>query len=104
MDFFLNVRHSDNASLKHYHTKIIDANVKIMERSIMSEKYCSVEAHVEEKNIDQESVGIINQWCEFINESIPIKVDLIIYLTSPQESLKRMKGRNREEEEQITIV
>lgn len=86
------------------HIKQIDENIKIMERSIFSARYCFIEAHACLNSIDPIKSEILKQWFRFIISQVEIKVDLIIYLrTTPDVLLKRIKERNRHEEKNMEI-
>lgn len=91
-------------TMLQHHTRDIGPNMKVMERSIHSARYCFLEAHREINNIDPIKFEILNEWFQFIIEKISINIDLIIYLrASPDVILQRIRERNRPEEQDISI-
>lgn len=86
------------------HIKEVNQNIKIMERSIFSARYCFIEAQVKLKNIDIIKFEILKEWFNFMTKNIQMKLDLIIYLrTTPNVALERVKKRNRPEEKNMNI-
>lgn len=86
------------------HTKKLNVNVKVMERSIYSAIYCFIELNHQLNNIDSVKYEILKQWFNHLLESANIKIDLIIYLrTAPAVAYARIKHRNRQEEENIDL-
>ncbi|UXI22369.1 cubilin-like [Sarcoptes scabiei] len=77
-------------------------NVKIMERSLFSARYCFVENLYQRQLIDDCEYQILDQWFQNSIESVP--VDLIIYLrTDPDIVYRRIQERGRPEESKITL-
>lgn len=79
-----------------------DAEIIIMERSIMSDWVFQNISYNTEK-IDLKELAILEEIRCFFTKDMP-KIDGIIYLnTKPVECLKRIKKRNRPEEQKIDI-
>lgn len=77
-------------------------NVKLMERSMYSARYCFVENLHRTKLISLFEYDILDQWFNDCKNLAPI--DLIIYLrTDPEIVLKRIHRRARPEESKITF-
>ena len=78
--------------------------VKVMERSIHSARACFIE------NIRPAITGgemaVLDSWYELLTDSnnYDMGVDLIIYLqTSPEVAMERVRGRQRQEEQEIPL-
>ncbi|KAH9520529.1 deoxycytidine metabolic process [Dermatophagoides farinae] len=79
-----------------------NGNVKVMERSLYSARYCFVENLMQKKLISPCEYHVLNQW---FNNCLPAaQIDLIIYLrTDPDIVFERIKKRGRPEESKITL-
>lgn len=76
-----------------------DKRVKLMERSIYSARNCFVENMYKTKVMDEGMYHILQEWYDFIDKTMEIRADLIVYLrTSPKVVYERMKKRARCEE------
>lgn len=83
----------------------IGNNAKVMERCLLSTRYCFLENHKLTKTIDNVNASILNEWFEFSVQTTPINIDLIIYLqTTPENLKKRINYRNRHEEKKIEYI
>lgn len=83
----------------------IGNSAKVMERCILSTRYCFLENHKLKKTIDNVNASILNEWFDFSLQTTPINIDLIIYLqTTPENLKKRINYRNRQEEENIEYI
>uniref|UniRef100_A0A1A9VXT8 Deoxynucleoside kinase domain-containing protein n=1 Tax=Glossina austeni TaxID=7395 RepID=A0A1A9VXT8_GLOAU len=86
------------------HTMQTDKPVKLMERSLYSSKYCFVENMYRSKVMEPAMYHVLQEWFKFIEESIHIRTDLIVYLrTSPDVVYKRIQRRARPEETCIPL-
>jgi deoxyadenosine/deoxycytidine kinase len=88
------------------HTKPIPVPkaVKLMERSIFSAKYCFVNNLRDQGLLADVEYTVLDEWFNFIRESVPIKVDLIVYLrTDPEIVHERISQRGRPEESAVTL-
>lgn len=86
------------------HTKPTDKSVKIMERSLFSSRYCFVENMYANGTLHKGMYQILQDWYRFIEKSIHIQADLIVYLrTSPEVVFERMKTRARSEESCVPL-
>ncbi|EDW81433.2 uncharacterized protein Dwil_GK12063 [Drosophila willistoni] len=86
------------------HTQITDKKLKIMERSIYSARYCFVENMFRNGSLEQGMYNTLQEWYKFIEQSIHVQADLIIYLrTSPEVVYERMRQRARSEESCIPL-
>lgn len=84
------------------HMKIVNENVKVMERSIYSAMYCFIEMHHQLENLDSTKYEILKQWFYHLINTSKVDVDLIIYLrTTPDILSERINQRNRVEEQNI---
>jgi len=79
-------------------------DVKLMERSIYSARYCFVEnLHRSGKMPDVEYV-VLDKWFDWIVKNQEVGIDLIVYLqTSPEVLHERIKQRCRREETAIPL-
>ena len=79
--------------------------VKLMERSLYSERYCFVENLYRRTHLREEEYAILDEWFQYLIKSEPkVGVDLIIYLrTDPEVVFDRIQKRNRSEEQNLTI-
>ena len=89
------------------HTDRCDEEVKIMERSLYSARYCFVENLFRTKKMQASEYEVISSWFEFLDSrmhSVDLGVDLLIYLrTSPEKAMERMQKRSRGEETLISL-
>lgn len=73
--------------------------VRLLERSIQSNKYCFLELAKDKKDLCNEESAVLEQWYDWLDEHISLELDLIVYLrTKPQIAYERMLKRGREEE------
>ncbi|RWS18187.1 hypothetical protein B4U80_04345, partial [Leptotrombidium deliense] len=80
------------------------AVLKMMERSLLSARYCFVENLWQSGLLTRVEYDIIDEWYHKLMKSESTKLDCIIYLrTDPEVCLKRIKQRNREEEQHIDL-
>jgi len=80
--------------------------VKMMERSIYSAKYCFVENLRKEGKMPASEYEVLTEWFNFLTTSkdIDLSVDLIIYLrTDPKKALERVNSRARAEEDGVPL-
>jgi deoxyadenosine/deoxycytidine kinase len=76
--------------------------VKISERSLLSERFVFIEAIRILKYVTPLQYEILVAWFNLLNSKVPA-VDEVIYLrTSPLVALGRLRGRNRAEEETVS--
>ena len=76
----------------------------IMERSIYSDKNCFAINCYENNLISDIEWKLYNSWFTWLSKSLSLEGDAYIYLrTSPEISFKRLKKRNRKEEELISL-
>lgn len=86
------------------HTQNTNKSVKIMERSLFSSRYCFVQNMFANGTIHAGMYGILKQWYSFIDKSIDIRTDLIVYLRSTPEIVhQRIKQRARAEESCVPL-
>ena len=89
------------------HTDRGDEEVKIMERSLYSARYCFVEDLFRTKKMQASEYEVISSWFKFLNSrmhDVDLGVDLLIYLqTSPEKAMERVQKRNRGEENLISL-
>lgn len=86
------------------HTQQTNKRVKIMERSLFSARYCFVQSMFSHGSIHAGMFGILQEWYKFIDKSIDIRADLIVYLRStPEIVYERIKQRARAEESCVPL-
>lgn len=86
------------------HNHLHHGEVKIIERSIGSVKNVFLRAHMRLETMDSVQVKILEHWHNFLEEHLPVQIDLMIYLrVNPEVALRRLKKRSRPEERKITI-
>lgn len=74
-------------------------NVKILERSLLSVRHCFVEHLYRSGHLNQTMYSILLDWHDHIEQTTPIRADLIVYLrTTPDIAYQRIQRRAREEE------
>uniref|UniRef100_A0A1A9WJL1 DNK domain-containing protein n=1 Tax=Glossina brevipalpis TaxID=37001 RepID=A0A1A9WJL1_9MUSC len=67
-----------------------------MERSLYSSKYCFVENMYKNNSMEPAMYHILQEWYKFIEESIYIQANLIVYLrTYPEIVYKRIQKRSK---------
>ena len=78
--------------------------VKVMERSIHSARACFIENV--RQFITEGEMAVLESWYKLLtnNKMYDMEVDLVIYLkTSPEVAMTRVRGRQREEEQEIPL-
>ncbi|OXA65200.1 deoxynucleoside kinase [Folsomia candida] len=86
------------------HTKAVTQPFKMMERSIYSAKNCFVKNLHNEGLMEDAEYTVLTEWFDFARETMPMKVDLIVYLrTDPEVAYKRIVQRGRFEETAIKM-
>lgn len=86
------------------HTLPTEKQVKLMERSLFSSRYCFVENMYKNNTIHEGMYNVLQDWYSFIEKSIHIQADLIVYLrTSPEVVYDRMVSRARTEESCVPL-
>jgi len=89
--------HTRNDGLK-------DNDIKIMERSIYSAKYCFVENLLNNNFMTKAEYAVLTEWFNWIIANTRCNVDLIIYLkTKPETVYERLVKRSRPEERRIPL-
>lgn len=78
------------------HLIVAEKDIKIMERSIYSGRYCFEESLWLEHKIDRASHEVFVKWFEYAEKCIQNRDDLIVYLrTTPEIVYDRIQKRNR---------
>lgn len=78
--------------------------IKIMERSLLTARNCFVKNLHENGSLHDGMYHVLNEWYEFVNDSHPIRCDLVVYLkTSTAVAYQRVVDRAREEEATIAL-
>lgn len=73
--------------------------VKILERSIQNNRCCFLELARKLKSLCEEELAVLNEWHDWLESTMDLKLDLIVYLrTTPEVAYERMRVRNRKEE------
>lgn len=86
------------------HLKETDKPIKIMERSLLTARYCFVETLKDRKMIHDGEYFVLQEWYDFIKDFHDIKSDIIIYLqTDPKIAFERINLRSRKGESAITL-
>lgn len=86
------------------HKKLSNRNIKLMERSIYSAKYCFVENLYQSGLMPKVEYLVLSEWFNWLISNEDLKIDLIVYLrTKPETVYKRIQERCRKEEKGITI-
>ena len=89
------------------HTDRCDEEVKIMERSLYSARYCFVENLFKTGKMEASEYEVIKAWFEFLTSrmhDVDLGADLVIYLrTSPEKAMERIQQRSRGEEDLIPM-
>jgi deoxyadenosine/deoxycytidine kinase len=78
-----------------------DADIYLLERSIWTDRYIFMELLKE--HVGDLRMTMYNQWCDLWAYILPMQIDKWVFLdTSLEESLRRIKVRNREAESGIS--
>ncbi|KAB7493974.1 Deoxynucleoside kinase [Armadillidium nasatum] len=86
------------------HIKPSSKPTKLLERSLLSARYCFVENLFRSGKMTGAEYSVYCQWFEMISSLLDCKVDLIVYLrTDPCILHERIKSRNRSEEQNIPL-
>ncbi|XP_034488062.1 deoxynucleoside kinase isoform X1 [Drosophila innubila] len=86
------------------HTQPTNKKLKIIERSIYSSRYCFVENMYRNGSLELGMYNTLQEWYKFIEQSIHVQADLIIYLrTTPEVVFERMRERARSEESCVPL-
>lgn len=86
------------------HLQPSEKPIKIMERSLFTARNCFVENLYDNGKLDDGMYHVLSEWYDFVNETHPIRCDLIVYLkTSPDVAYQRVLDRAREEEAALTF-
>ncbi|XP_032816201.2 thymidine kinase 2, mitochondrial [Petromyzon marinus] len=86
------------------HTSPSTTPVRMMERSIFSARYIFVENLFRSGLMPEVEYAVLGEWFDWLTKTIPIPVDLIVYLqASPQTCHERLKSRSREEERVVPL-
>jgi len=81
--------------------KTPDADIYLLERSIWTDRYIFMALLKE--NIGELRCEMYDQWCDLWSYILPMRVDKWVFLnTSLEESLRRIKVRNREAESGVS--
>lgn len=84
------------------HLKPQEKQIKLMERSIYSAKYCFVENLHNCGKMQDFEYAVLSEWFDWIVGSQKLSMDLIVYLqTKPETVYDRIKKRCRKEEQTI---
>jgi deoxyadenosine/deoxycytidine kinase len=80
-----------------------DANIFLLERSVVSDEHFFVEMLIESGNINSSQVKMYQQWSTMWKELLPFTPDGFIYLRPTlDESMQRLQIRNRSGEDGIS--
>ncbi|CAD5113385.1 DgyrCDS2558 [Dimorphilus gyrociliatus] len=86
------------------HSKAHEKQVKLMERSIFSAKYCFVENLYRTQRMEEIDYLVLTEWFDWIVENGSCDLDLIVYLrTKPEVLYERIRERGRNEEQIIPL-
>ncbi|XP_023240350.1 thymidine kinase 2, mitochondrial-like [Centruroides sculpturatus] len=86
------------------HKKVSNTNIKLMERSIYSAKYCFVENLYQSGLMPKVEYLVLTEWFNWLISNKDLKIDLIVYLrTKPEVAYKRIQERCRIEEKAISM-
>lgn len=84
------------------HLTMCEKDIKFIERSIYSGRYCFAEALVSDGKIEPESFQVFLKWFDFVDKFIQNQTDLIVYLrTTPEVAHDRIQKRQRHEEKSV---
>ena len=85
------------------HTAKTDKPIKLIERSLWSQRYVFAENLLQSGKMAPSEFEVLNSWFEFLKE-VDLGIDLIIYLrTTPEVAYQRLKARSRAEEKIVSI-
>ena len=79
-------------------------SVKIIERSIQSNRFCFLEHYRKEGSLSGAELEVLFSWYDWLDDKIGMPLDLIVYLrTSPQVAYDRLRERGRKEEVGVSL-
>jgi len=87
-----------------HHTKSSIKPIRVMERSLLSARYCFVENLYNGGNMTDAEYAVLSEWFNFLITcpQLDFKIDQIVYLrTDPEVAYERIKKRKRPEEHLI---
>lgn len=94
-------------TMMQHHTKISSKPIRIMERSLLSARYCFVENLYNGGNMTDAEYTVLSEWFNFLITcpQLNFKIDQIVYLrTDPEVAYERIKKRKRPEEHLIPFA
>ena len=79
-------------------------NLKLMERTIHSARYCFVENLFSSGKLTLSEYHVIDEWYRYIIQNENMSIDLVLYLkTRPETAYARVLQRDREEEQNLSL-
>ena len=83
-----------------------NTDLKILERSLFSAKYCFIKHAREHGNLSDAEYEVITDWFDYLTRrsQLDLQVDLVVYVrTSPEVAWNRVKSRGRSEEDTVPL-
>lgn len=81
-----------------------EKDIKIMERSIYSTRYCFGVALLADDKIERASYDVFVKWFEYAEKCVRDEIGLIVYVrAAPELAYERIQQRNRSEEETVRL-
>merc|ERR1711860_63034 len=93
-------------TLIEQHLKSSEKPIKVMERSLLSARFCFVENLYANGNMSDAEYQVISEWYNFLVTcpQLDFGVDLIVYLrTQPETAYRRILNRSRKEEKTVPL-
>ncbi|XP_050533310.1 deoxynucleoside kinase-like [Daktulosphaira vitifoliae] len=95
-------QHNLQLSRLKLQSKKTEKKVQIFERSLQNNRFCFVEMAHDSGILSTPEYNVMCDWYEYIENTVDIGLDLIVYLRSlPDTVFKRMQRRNRPEERSV---
>lgn len=84
------------------HSIASEKDIKIMERSIYSTRFCFGEALLLDGKIEKAAYDVFIKWFEYAEKCVRNQIDLIVYVrATPEVVYERIQKRNRTEEKSV---
>ena len=100
------LRSAYNDAKPHPETSSSNINLKVLERSLFSAKYCFIKHAREHGNLSDAEYEVITDWVDYLTRrsQLDLQVDLVVYVwTLPEVAWNHVKSRGRSEEDTVPL-
>lgn len=86
------------------HLIVPEKDIKIMERSIYSTRYCFGDALLADDKVEKIAYDVFVKWFDYAEKCVRDQIDLIVYVrATPELAYERIQKRNRSEEKSVRL-